>query len=130
MGVAAIAAVIFAVVVIGAAAFQVGLAAGAPWGEFAMGGRFPGTFPVPLRVSAAVQGVVLIGLGAIVLARAGLAFDAWGASARTLVWGVVAFCVASLVLNSITPSRKERLVWAPVALVLLASSLTVALAAA
>lgn len=124
-----IAAVAFAVTAAGAAAFQVALAAGAPWGEFAMGGRFPGRFPTPLRVAAVGQAVVLLGLGTVVLARAGLAFGVWGDLAVPLTWGVVGFSVASLVLNAITPSVRERLVWVPVALVMLATSLTVALTA-
>ena len=39
---------------------------------------------------------------------------------------VVAFAAVSLVLNLITPSAGERMLWAPVALVLLVCSLLVA----
>ena len=45
---------------------------------------------------------------------------------RRLVWLVVAFAAVSLVLNLITPSAGERAIWAPVAVLLLASSTVVA----
>ena len=33
--------------------FQLALAAGSPWGEYAMGGAFPGQLPPALRLAAA-----------------------------------------------------------------------------
>lgn len=46
-----------------------------------------------------------------------------------LIWVVVAVAVVSLILNLITPSASERRIWVPVALVMLLSSLVVALTA-
>jgi len=66
-------------------------------------------------------------MAGVVLARAGIALHAWSRASRWLVWGVVAFAGLSLVLNTITPSVRERAIWAPVALVMLASSLVVAI---
>jgi hypothetical protein len=48
----------------GAVAFQLGLALGAPWGSYAMGGRFAGVFPriwvpVALALLATSLGVAL-----------------------------------------------------------------------
>ncbi|MGE5377512.1 MAG: hypothetical protein ACM3XO_20835, partial [Bacteroidota bacterium] len=43
-----------------------------------------------------------------------------------LIWFVAGFSALSLVLNLVTPSAGERPIWAPVALVLLASSAVVA----
>jgi hypothetical protein len=43
-----------------------------------------------------------------------------------LIWLVVAFSAISVVVNTITPSARERRLWAPVALVMLVSSLVVA----
>lgn len=40
--------------------FQFGLALGAPWGELAMGEKFPGRWPINMRVAALFQIVVLI----------------------------------------------------------------------
>ena len=127
MDMAPMAAAVFALVAIGAIGFQLALALGAPWGAYAMGGKYPGRFPAPMRIAAVVQALILAGLAGVVLARAGLALEAWGSAASWLIWVVVGFSAVSLVLNSVTTSRGERLVWVPVAVVMLASSLVVAL---
>ncbi len=106
--------------------FQLALAAGAPWGQVAMGGQYPGTFPPALRVAAAVQAGLLLLMAAIVYVRAGLVWPRWFRASRFAIWFVVAFsCVATL-LNLITSSAWERRLWAPVAALMLVSSLAVA----
>lgn len=117
-----IAALSYAIISSAVIAFQIALAAGAPWGAFAMGGAFPGQFPPALRIAALVQAVVLLALIAVVLARAGVIFPGWSRVSRWLIWFVVAFATLSLVLNLITPSAGERAIWAPVAFLLLISS--------
>lgn len=121
------AALVYAVITVGVVAFQLALAAGMPWGEFAMGGAYPGQFPPALRIAAVVQAVLLALMACVVLSRAGVALRSWSRASHWLVWGVVAFASLSLVLNTITPSVRERAIWAPVALLLLASSLIVAI---
>ncbi|MFC3851264.1 hypothetical protein ACFOSD_06880 [Salinispirillum marinum] len=106
--------------------FQLALAAGAPWGEMAMGGKYPGRFPPSLRVAAVVQALLLLCLALIVLTRAGLMFPGFYAFSTVAIWFVVAFCALSAVLNSITPSKKERRLWAPVTIVLLLCAIAVA----
>ncbi len=106
--------------------FQLALAAGAPWGEWAMGGAYPGQFPPSLRVAAIVQAALLVGMALVVLTRAGLFTPRWARHARWLIWVVVAYGVIGLILNLITPSTGERAIWAPVAFVLLVSSALVA----
>ena len=120
------AALLYAIISVGVVAFQIALAAGAPWGAFAMGGAFPGQFPPALRIAALIQAAVLVGLAAIVLARADLLLPTWSRVSRWLVWIVVAFSALSLVLNLITPSAGERAIWAPIAFLLLLSSSIVA----
>ena len=127
MSAVSVAGFVFAVVTVGAAAFQVALALGAPWGAYAMGGKYPGRFPAPMRVAAVVQALILGGLAGVVLARAGLMLATWAPTASWLIWVAVAFSAVSLLLNSITTSTGERLVWVPIAIVMLASSLAVAL---
>ena len=127
MKISRMAAIIYALVSLIVVAFQIALAAGAPWGVYAMGGAFPGQFPPALRVAAIIQAVLLVGLAAVVMARAGLALPRWSRASRWLVWVVVAFAAVSLILNLITPSAGERALWAPTALLLLISSATVAL---
>lgn len=121
-----VAAIIYAIVSLGVVAFQSALAAGAPWGAYAMGGAFPGQFPSAMRVAAIIQAVLLVGMAAAILARAGLILPRWSRVSRWLTWVVVAFAAVSLVLNLITPSAGERAIWAPTALLLLISSATVA----
>jgi len=122
------AALCYAIVSGGVVAFQVALAAGAPWGTYAMGGAFPGQFPAALRIAALFQAALIAGMAGVVLSRAGLVLPAFSGTSRRLVWIVVAFAAASGVLNLITPSAGERAIWAPVALLLLASSALVAIA--
>jgi hypothetical protein len=120
------AALLYAAVSASVVAFQVALAAGAPWGAYAMAGVFPGQFPFALRIAALAQAVLIAGMAAIVMSRAGLVLAGWSGASRRLVWVVVAFAGVSLVLNLITPSAAERAIWAPVALLLLVSSAIVA----
>jgi len=122
-----LAGIVYAVVSAGVIAFQIALALGAPWGAYAMGGAYPGQFPPELRVAAAVQAVILGLLALVVLARAGIAMPAWSRISRWLAWVVVAFSALSLVLNLITPSAGERAIWAPIAFIMLVSSVIVAL---
>ncbi|GAB4150889.1 MAG: hypothetical protein Fur0021_14080 [Candidatus Promineifilaceae bacterium] len=107
--------------------FQIALALGAPWGHLAMGGRFPGKFPPAMRAAALVQAVVLVLLAVIVTIKARLILASFYTVSETAIWIVVAVSLLSLIMNLVTPSRGERILWAPVALVLALSSLVVAL---
>src|SRR5688572_31209446 len=119
-------AILYAIVSVIVIAFQIALAAGAPWGEYAMGGAFPGQFPSELRIAAIVQAIILALLALVVLSRAGVALPKWSKASRWMIWLVVAFSTISLVLNTITPSARERVIWAPVALIMLICSVIVA----
>ena len=130
MEIARVCAIIYAIVTFGVVAFQIALASGAPWGAYAMGGASPGRFPPALRIGAMIQAVLLAGMAAVILARAGLILPGWSRASHWLVWIVVALTAFSLVLNLITPSAGERRIWAPTLLLLLISSLIVALSSA
>jgi hypothetical protein len=123
------AAIVFALVAGGAVAFQVALALGAPWGAYAMGGRFSGPFPPRMRVAALGQAVLIAGLALVELSAADRVAPAIVDSLPSLVWVPVAFSAVSLVLNLITPSPGERRIWVPVAVALLGTSLFVAISA-
>ena len=92
-----------------------------------MGGAAPGQFPPAMRVGAMIQALLLAGMAAVVLARAGLILPGWTRTSHWLVWIVVALTTLTLVLNLITPSVGERALWAPIIALLLISSLIVAL---
>lgn len=125
----AAAAIVFALVTAGAIGFQIALALGAPWGSYAMGGQFPGRYPPRMRIAALLQAVLLVPIAVIVLSHAGLVLPSLSDALPWLIWLVVALAGVSLVLNAITPSAGERRIWVPVAVVLLASSLAVAVSA-
>ena len=127
MDIRRVAALLYAVISAGVAAFQIALAAGAPWGAYAMGGASPGQLPPALRIAALVQAALIAVMATIVMSRAGLIFSGWSRVSRWLVWVVVALVAVSLVLNLITPSAGERAIWVPILLVLLASSAVVAI---
>ena len=120
-------AYLFAAVTLISVLFQLALAAGMPWGHLAMGGRFPGKFPPALRIGAVVQAALLAFLACVVLARAGVAFPDLSNLANVLIWIAVGISGLSLIMNLITPSKWERRLWAPVALLMTLSSLIVAL---
>jgi hypothetical protein len=125
---AEIAAWVFAALLAMLVLFQLALAAGAPWGSLAMGGRYPGRFPPQMRIAALVQVVIYGLMGVVVFVRAEMILPDMFEASRIAAWVVVALMGIAVVLNLITPSKWERRIWAPVALVLFATSLRVALA--
>ena len=121
-----LAAIAYALATVAVVGFQVALAAGAPWGEYAMGGRVPGKLPPPMRVAAAAQAAVLGLLAVVVLDAGGVIALGWTAAIPWLAWVPVAVSAVSAVMNALTPSIVERRLWLPVAIVLLVSSAIVA----
>lgn len=128
MTTAEIAAWIFATLLTVLVLFQLALAAGAPWGALAMGGRFPGRLPPAMRIAALAQVAIYGLMGAVVFARAGSALPGWFEASHIAVWVVVGVMALAVALNLVTPSRWERRLWAPVAIVMFAAVLRVALA--
>lgn len=126
--IAAIAAVVLFAALI---AFQLALALGAPWGRAAYGGQLDGVLPTRFRVASAVAVVVWTAIALVVASRGGL--PVWAplpvSWLPVVVWIVVGLLVIAVVMNAITPSPLERAIWLPFTLVLLASTLTVAIAA-
>jgi hypothetical protein len=123
------AALVYALAMLVVVGFQVALAAGAPWGVYAIGGRVPGRLPTPMRVAAVGQAAVLALLAVVVLDAGGVLALGWTAALPWLPWLPVVVSAVSLAMNAASRSPKERRTWVPVALVLLASSLIVALSA-
>lgn len=110
---------IYAYLTVATALFQLGLAAGMPWGEMTMAGKFPGVLPPQMRFAAIVQALLLLLFAGSVLAYTGITFSHYRELSGKLIWPIFAFSIIACVLNTITPSRKERLLWAPVTYVLL-----------
>jgi len=122
-----IAAIIFTILISIVIVFQIGLVIGMPWGEYAMGGRFPGTYPWKMRLGSMIQIIILFFFAFIFLLRAGIIRSRYDEFSMTAIWFVVGFLVLSVVLNLITPSKKERAIWAPTSILLLVTTLIVAL---
>lgn len=102
------------------------LVLGAPWGVMTMGGQVRGKLPIPMRFASLGQALLLIYLALIVVETAGLASFASVPDWDWLIWCPVGVSAVSLVLNSITPSRPERLFGVPMTALLFAGSLVVA----
>ena len=121
-----IAAIIFVLLISVVILFQLALSLGAPWGTIAMGGRFPGKFPTGMRIAALVQALILSLLALIVPVHAKLVLPEFYAYSYVGIWVVVVVFSLSLVMNLITPSKWERIIWAPVAAILVTCALIVA----
>lgn len=106
--------------------FQGCLAAGAPWGQASMGGKYPGKYPPNMRVVAIINMLLLSFIAAIVLAEAGLLFQELKPISKIGIWVAVVFFGVATVLNTITPSKIER-IWAPVALIQLIAAIIIAI---
>ena len=122
------AALIQVVIALGVVAFQVALVAGAPWGEYTMGGRNTGRLPRSLRVGAAVSAVIMLAQAGHYLAQAGVIPPLLDSTANRVVnWVWFGFTVAGVIVNAISRSKKERNTWVPVLLVSAVCTLLVAL---
>ncbi len=100
---------------------------GAPIGFMTMGGRNQGVLPIGARVASLVQAVLIVVCAAVVLKSAGEIVTPVVPSGGWWLWLVVGISGLSLVANSITPERRERLFGMPATLALLIGSLGVAL---
>lgn len=121
------AAFVFSFFVVILVFFQLALALGVPWGEMAMGGKFPGRFPIAMRIGALLQLLLLVFMALVVLTRAGLILGDFFQFSISAIWFVVGVSVVSAVLNTITPSKKERILWSPVTFILVICAFVVAL---
>ena len=111
-----VAAALFA----GVAAFQVALAAGAPLGHLAWGGAHDRVLPINVRINSGVAAIMLIFAAIVVLAEAGV--TSWSPVPDFLltptVWILAGLMLVNTVGNLASQSRFERLVFAPVTIVL------------
>ena len=104
--------------------FQMAVILGAPWGHLTQGGFHPGMLPLQQRVMAGASVVLMAGMTFVMLSHAGvLERQGW---TRVAIWGVVVMAVLGAVMNLATPSAPERMIWAPVTLVMLVCAVLVA----
>lgn len=105
----------------GLAVFQVGLAAGLPWGLAAWGGAHPGHLPTGFRLASAASAVVwaaiAVELAAPRLTRPEHQGHQGHRGRRRLLTVLTAVMVLAAVMNAASPSPVERAIWTPFALV-------------
>ncbi|GAA3269974.1 hypothetical protein GCM10017707_02950 [Paenarthrobacter aurescens] len=110
---------ILACIILGClAVFQVALAAGAPLGRFAWGGKHE-VLPQKLRVGSVVSIALYALFGYTALAKAGLAPVLVSEPfTHIFMWVLTAYFAVGVFMNAISRSKPERFVMTPVALVL------------
>lgn len=114
------------VVLAALAAFQVALAAGAPWGTLAWGGQHR-VLPARLRVASAVSILVYLLIDLIAWTRVGALTLFPPPVAEVAMWVIFGYFSLGILMNAVSRSPAERYTMVPVALVLAVSSFFIAL---
>lgn len=107
--------------------FEACLASGIPWGEYAFGGKFPGRLPDHMRGASVIQAFVWCLWIIIALVRCDIILPRFFSLSKKLMWMVVGLNCMAIILNTITPSVIERMIWAPVATIGFAASFLIAM---
>ena len=94
-------------------AFQIALAAGAPWGAAAWGGANAGTLPTGFRVASVASAVINGSLAALVGGYLGA-----GRWVYRTIRGMSVFFGLGVIMNAASPSVIEKLIWTPFTLAL------------
>ena len=109
------------------AAFQMLLASGRPWGAAAWGGANPGVLPATFRIASGFAALLWLGFAAVVLTYGRiLLFEVSRELTGPALWVLTALLGVGTVMNGISRSKRERLMWTPISLT--AFLLTLALA--
>lgn len=122
-----LAALIACAVLAGLGIFQGALIGGAPLGRMAWGGQHD-VLPARLRIGSAVSIALYALFAYAALARAAVAPPVVSDTVTAVfAWVLTAYFALGVVMNGISRSRPERLIMTPVALVLAALYLLLAL---
>jgi glutaminase len=110
------------------AVFQIALALGAPWGEYAYGGARVGKLPLGFRINSVVAVFVMVAISGHYLAQLGVFEPILDPAGNSVVnWVLVGFTGLSALANNATRSKKERMVWGIPTILMFLASLAVAL---
>ena len=110
------------------AIFQIALALGAPWGEYAYGGTKTGKLPIGFRINSVVAVFVMLGIAGHYLAQLGVFEPILDSAGNAVVnWILVGFTGLAALANNATRSKKERMVWGIPTILMFLASLAVAL---
>lgn len=118
MTISEIAAIAASSILAGLVVFQAFLAAGAPLGHFAWGGRLR-ILPVGLRIASAITIPVYLVMIVVTLDRGDVSSVLPGESAARIgAWILVGFFAIGILVNLASRSRSERYVMTPTVLAL------------
>lgn len=95
------------------AIFQVLLALGFPYGEFALGG-YHKILPKKLRIVSLVNAVILIVFIWIFLLHASILESTWSLPTGGIVFGIAIFLALNSIANLLSASKKEKVVMTPI----------------
>ena len=122
-----VAAILFCVLMVALAIFQLALIAGAPIGQLAWGGQ-DRVLPARKRVGSVTSIVLYALFSIVVLQRAGLvAIIPTQGIVDIGIWALVAYFALGIVMNALSRSKPERWTMAPLSLLLAVLTLVVAL---
>lgn len=122
----AIALIAALVVLAAAAALQVLVAAGLPFGRFVWGGAHR-VLPRRLRIGSAVSVLVYAGFAWLLLSRAGVLPGGESGAVVVLTWVLFGYFAFGVLLNAISRSPAERWTMTPSCAVLAVATLIIAL---
>ena len=122
-----VAAILFCVLMVALAIFQLALIAGVPIGQLAWGGQ-DRVLPARKRVGSVTSIVLYALFSIVVLQRAGLvAIIPIQGIVDIGIWVLVAYFALGIVMNALSRSKPERWTMAPLSLLLAILALVVSL---
>ena len=126
--IATISAVFLVVMTLVVTVFQIALASGAPWGEYAYGGTKTGKLPTGFRINSVVSAFVMLAISGHYLAQLGVFEPVLDSAGNSVVnWVLVGFTGLAALANNATRSKKERMVWGIPTILMFLAALAVAL---
>ena len=126
--IATISAVFLVVMTLVVTVFQIALASGAPWGEYAYGGTKTGKLPTGFRINSVVSAFVMLAISGHYLAQLGVFEPVLDSAGNSVVnWVLVGFTGLAALANNATRSKKERMVWGIPTILMCLAALAVAL---
>jgi hypothetical protein len=96
-----------------------------PWGEYTMGGIYPGVLPKPYRIAALIQSFLITFNIIVVLNHVDLVHFLSKSFTNGWLWVIMIMMGLSTGMNLVTKSHKERNLWAPIAFIVFVCSVLI-----
>ena len=110
------------------AVFQIAIVFGAPLGAYSYGGSSVGKLPTRFRIASVASAGIMVAIAGHYLAQLGVFQPLLDSVGNAVVnWVLVGFFALAAVMNNISTSKKERMVWGATTILMFFASLTVAL---